>query len=92
MLPPVAARGKTAKSDPIYGNRPVNVLANRIVKHAKSEPRKDIQRKTKNSPLFVLRHAMDRVTADIAVKAIRVGELTHQGLIEIGYLVFVVSA
>lgn len=47
MLPPVAARGKTAKSDPIYGNRPVNALANHIVKHAKSEPRKDIQRKTK---------------------------------------------
>nr|YP_009000140.1 ribosomal protein S7 [Silene chalcedonica]YP_009000153.1 ribosomal protein S7 [Silene chalcedonica]AGZ18131.1 ribosomal protein S7 [Silene chalcedonica]AGZ18144.1 ribosomal protein S7 [Silene chalcedonica] len=86
---------KTAKSDPIYRNRLVNMLVNRILKHGKKSLAyqiiyravKNIQqkKKTEKNPLSVLRQAIRRVTPDIAVKARRVSGSTHQVPIEIGY-------
>nr|YP_010448992.1 ribosomal protein S7 [Atalantia roxburghiana]YP_010449006.1 ribosomal protein S7 [Atalantia roxburghiana]UTS57515.1 ribosomal protein S7 [Atalantia roxburghiana]UTS57529.1 ribosomal protein S7 [Atalantia roxburghiana]BEV75226.1 ribosomal protein S7 [Atalantia roxburghiana]BEV75244.1 ribosomal protein S7 [Atalantia roxburghiana] len=85
---------KTAKSDPIYRNRLVNMLVNRILKHGKKSlayqiiyrALKKIQQKTEKNPLSVLRQAIRGVTPDIAVKAKarRVGGSTHQVPIEIG--------
>ena len=74
------AEEKTAKSDPIYRNRLVNMLVNRILKHGKKSlayqiiyrAMKKIQQKTETNPLSVLR------------QAIRVGGSTHQVPIEIG--------
>jgi small subunit ribosomal protein S7 len=86
------AEEKTAKSDPIYRNRLVNMLVNRILKHGKKSlayqilyrPLKKIQQNTETNPLSVLRQAIRGVTPDIAVKARRVGGSTHQVPIEIG--------
>ena len=83
---------KTAKSDPIYRNRLVNMLVNRIMKHGKKSlayqiiyrAMKRIQQKTEKNPLSVLRQAIRGVTPDIVVKARRVGGSTHQVPIEIG--------
>ena len=74
------AEEKTAKSDPIYRNRLVNMLVNRILKHGKKSlayqiiyrAMKKIQQKTETNPLSVLR------------QAIRGGGSTHQVPIEIG--------
>nr|QBC71366.1 ribosomal protein S7 [Anacampseros filamentosa]QBC71367.1 ribosomal protein S7 [Anacampseros filamentosa] len=82
---------KKAKSDPIYRNRLVNMLVNRILKHGKKSLAyqilyravKEIQQKTKRNPLTVLRQAIRRVTPSIAVKARRKKGLTHQVPIEI---------
>nr|ABD67168.1 ribosomal protein S7 [Vigna radiata] len=76
------AEEKTAKSDPIYRNRLVNMLVNRILKHGKKSlayqilyrAMKKIQQKTETNPLSVLRQAIRGVTPDIAVKARRVGD------------------
>src|SRR3954469_4474071 len=78
------AEEKTAKSDPIYRNRLVNMLVNRILKHGKKSLAyqiiyravKKIQQKTETNPLSVLRQAIRGVTPDIAVKARRVGGST----------------
>ena len=86
------AEEKTAKSDPIYRNRLVNMLVNRILKHGKKSLAyqiiyravKKIQQETETNPLSVLRQAIRGVTPDIAVKARRVGGSTHQVPIEIG--------
>ena len=75
------AEEKTAKSDPIYRNRLVNMLVNRILKHGKKSLAyqiiyravKKIQQKTETNPLSVLRQAIRGVTPNIAVKARRVG-------------------
>nr|WBF97895.1 ribosomal protein S7 [Annona muricata]WBF97918.1 ribosomal protein S7 [Annona muricata] len=85
------AEKKTAKFDPIYRNRVVNMLVNRILKHGKKSLAykilyraiKKIQQKTETNPLVVLRQAIDRVTPEIAVKARRVRGSTHQVPIEI---------
>nr|YP_009092725.1 ribosomal protein S7 [Eustrephus latifolius]YP_009092741.1 ribosomal protein S7 [Eustrephus latifolius]AIR12554.1 ribosomal protein S7 [Eustrephus latifolius]AIR12568.1 ribosomal protein S7 [Eustrephus latifolius] len=85
------AEEKTAKSDPIYRNRLVNMLVNRILKHGKRSlaylifyrAAKRIQQKTETNPLSVLRQAIRRVTPNIAVKARRKSGLTHQVPIEI---------
>nr|YP_009436761.1 ribosomal protein S7 [Cyphia phyteuma]YP_009436780.1 ribosomal protein S7 [Cyphia phyteuma]ATG27136.1 ribosomal protein S7 [Cyphia phyteuma]ATG27157.1 ribosomal protein S7 [Cyphia phyteuma] len=86
------AEKKTAKSDPIYRNRLVNMLINRILKHGKKSLAykilyravKRIHQKTKKNPLLVLRQAIRRVTPRIAVKARRVSGSTHQVPIEVG--------
>nr|YP_010294625.1 ribosomal protein S7 [Xyris pauciflora]YP_010294637.1 ribosomal protein S7 [Xyris pauciflora]ULQ68764.1 ribosomal protein S7 [Xyris pauciflora]ULQ68776.1 ribosomal protein S7 [Xyris pauciflora] len=86
------AEEKTAKSDPIYRNRLVNMLVNRIMKHGKKSlayqilyrAMKKIQQKTKRNPLSVLREAIRRVAPNIGVKARRKGGLTYQVPIEIG--------
>nr|YP_009436358.1 ribosomal protein S7 [Cyphia belfastica]YP_009436387.1 ribosomal protein S7 [Cyphia belfastica]YP_009436962.1 ribosomal protein S7 [Cyphia tortilis]YP_009436983.1 ribosomal protein S7 [Cyphia tortilis]ATG26536.1 ribosomal protein S7 [Cyphia belfastica]ATG26565.1 ribosomal protein S7 [Cyphia belfastica]ATG27337.1 ribosomal protein S7 [Cyphia tortilis]ATG27360.1 ribosomal protein S7 [Cyphia tortilis] len=85
------AEKKTAKSDPIYRNRLVNMLINRILKHGKKSLAykilyravKKIQQKTKKNPLLVLREAISRVTPRLAVKARRKSGSTHQVPIEI---------
>jgi small subunit ribosomal protein S7 len=82
---------KKGKSDPIYRNRLVNMMVNRILKHGKKslaykilyEAMKDIKRKTKKNPLSVLRQAIRRVTPNVTVKARRVGGSTYQVPIEI---------
>ena len=56
------AEEKTAKSDPIYRNRLVNMLVNRILKHGKKSlayqiiyrAMKKIQQKTETNPLTVV--------------------------------------
>nr|YP_009742391.1 ribosomal protein S7 [Zabelia dielsii]YP_009742404.1 ribosomal protein S7 [Zabelia dielsii]QID90486.1 ribosomal protein S7 [Zabelia dielsii]QID90499.1 ribosomal protein S7 [Zabelia dielsii] len=90
------AEEKTAKSDPIYRNRLVNMLVNRILKHGKKSLAyqilyravKKIQQKKETNPLSVLRQAIRRVTPNIAVKARRVSGRgrgsTRQVPIEIG--------
>nr|YP_010176758.1 ribosomal protein S7 [Vicia costata]QSQ72500.1 ribosomal protein S7 [Vicia costata] len=80
------AEKKIAKSDPIYRNRVVNMLVNRIMKHGKKSlayliiyrAMKRIQQKTETNPLSVLREAIGRITPKIAVKARRVSGSTHQ--------------
>ncbi|KAL5554219.1 hypothetical protein UlMin_041620 [Ulmus minor] len=67
------AEEKTAKSDPIYCNRLVNMLVNHILKHGK-----------KIIGLSNYLSTICGVTPDIAVKARRVGRSTHQVPIEIG--------
>jgi len=82
---------KKGKSDPIYRNRLVNMMVNRILKHGKKslaykilyEAMKDIKQKTKKNPLSVLRQAIRRVTPNVTVKARRVGGSTYQVPIEI---------
>lgn len=82
---------KTGKSDPIYRNRLVNMMVNRILKHGKKslayrilyKAMKDIKQKTKKNPLSVLRQAIRRVTPNVTVKARRLGGSTYQVPIEI---------
>nr|YP_009435801.1 ribosomal protein S7 [Monopsis alba]YP_009435820.1 ribosomal protein S7 [Monopsis alba]ATG25802.1 ribosomal protein S7 [Monopsis alba]ATG25823.1 ribosomal protein S7 [Monopsis alba] len=86
------AEKKTAKADPIYRNRLVNMLINRILKHGKKSLAykilyravKKIHQKTKTNPLLVLRQAIRRVTPRIAVKARLKSGLTQQVPVEIG--------
>nr|YP_009339921.1 ribosomal protein S7 [Lobelia jasionoides]YP_009339940.1 ribosomal protein S7 [Lobelia jasionoides]YP_009405182.1 ribosomal protein S7 [Lobelia muscoides]YP_009405201.1 ribosomal protein S7 [Lobelia muscoides]APQ39403.1 ribosomal protein S7 [Lobelia jasionoides]APQ39424.1 ribosomal protein S7 [Lobelia jasionoides]ASA37256.1 ribosomal protein S7 [Lobelia muscoides]ASA37277.1 ribosomal protein S7 [Lobelia muscoides] len=85
------AEKKTAKSDPIYRNRLVNMVINRILKHGKKSLAykilyravKKIHQKTETNPLLVLRQAIRRVTPRIAVKARRASGLSQQVPIEI---------
>ncbi|KAL5734279.1 hypothetical protein ACOSP7_032140 [Xanthoceras sorbifolium] len=64
---------KTAKSDPIYRNRLVNMLVNRILKHGKKSlayqiiyrALKKIQQKTEKNPLSVLRGSTHQVPIEI---------------------------
>jgi len=82
---------KTVKSDPIYRNRLVNMMVNRIIKHGKKslayrilyKAMKNIKQKTKKNPLSVLRQAIRRVTPNVTVKARRLGGSTYQVPIEI---------
>lgn len=82
---------KTGKSDPIYRNRLVNMMVNRIIKHGKKslayrilyKAMKNIKQKTKKNPLSVLRQAIRRVTPNVTVKARRLGGSTYQVPIEI---------
>nr|AEX10229.1 ribosomal protein S7 [California macrophylla]AEX10243.1 ribosomal protein S7 [California macrophylla] len=86
------AEEKTAKSDPIYRNRLVNMLVNRILKHGKKSlayqilyrAMKRVQQKQKRNPLSVLRQAIRRITPDIAVKTRRKSGSAQQVPIEIG--------
>jgi small subunit ribosomal protein S7 len=85
------AEKKTGKFDPIYRNRLVNMMVNRILKHGKKslaykilyKAMKNIKQKTKKNPLSVLRQAIRRVTPNVTVKARRVGGSTYQVPIEI---------
>jgi small subunit ribosomal protein S7 len=82
---------KTGKSDPIYRNRLVNMMVNRIIKHGKKslayrilyKAMRNIKQKTKKNPLSVLRQAIRRVTPNVTVKARRLGGSTYQVPIEI---------
>nr|YP_009136275.1 ribosomal protein S7 [Orthotrichum obtusifolium]AKC99461.1 ribosomal protein S7 [Orthotrichum obtusifolium] len=82
---------KTGKSDPIYRNRLVNMMVNRILKNGKKslayrilyKAMKNIKQKTKKNPLSILRQAIRRVTPNVTVKARRLGGSTYQVPIEI---------
>lgn len=82
---------KTGKSDPIYRNRLVNMMVNRIIKNGKKslayrilyKAMKNIKKKTKKNPLSVLRQAIRKVTPNVTVKARRLGGSTYQVPIEI---------
>ena len=73
------AEKRTAKSDPIFRNRLVNMVVNRIMKDGKKSLAyqilyravKKIQQKTETNPLLVLRQAIRRVTPNIGVKTRR---------------------
>lgn len=83
----------TGKPDPVYRNRLVNMMVNRILKNGKKSlayhiiyrALKKIQQKTDTNPLIVLRDAIQGVTPDVTVKSRRVGGSTHQVPIEVGY-------
>ena len=80
------AEKKTAKSDPIYRNRLVNMLVNRILKHGKKSLAyqiiyravKKIQQKTETNPLSVYVKAIRGITPNITIKTSCVGGSTHQ--------------
>jgi small subunit ribosomal protein S7 len=83
---------RTAKSDPIYRNRLVNMVVNRILKRGKKslaykiiyQALKMIHQKKETNPLPVLRQAIRRVTPYVAVKARRVKGSTRLVPFEIG--------
>ncbi|BDD77232.1 ribosomal protein S7 (chloroplast) [Marchantia polymorpha subsp. ruderalis] len=85
------AEKQVAKPDPIYRNRLVNMLVNRILKNGKKslayrilyKAMKNIKQKTKKNPLFVLRQAVRKVTPNVTVKARRIGGSTYQVPLEI---------
>lgn len=82
---------KKKKSDPIYRNRLVNMLVNRILKHGKKSlayqilcrAMKQIQQKKEKNPLSVLRKAVRKVTPKIAVKTRRARRSTRRVPVEI---------
>nr|YP_009667872.1 ribosomal protein S7 [Radula japonica]QCW58648.1 ribosomal protein S7 [Radula japonica] len=82
---------KTVEPDPIYRNRLVNMLVNRILRDGKKSLAyrilygaiKNIRRKTKKNPLSILRQAINRVTPNVTVKARRIGGSTYQIPLEI---------
>nr|YP_009668037.1 ribosomal protein S7 [Frullania nodulosa]QCW58813.1 ribosomal protein S7 [Frullania nodulosa] len=82
---------KIAKPDPIYRNRLVNMLVNRILKNGNKslayqifyKAIENIKRRTKKNPLFVLRQAISKVTPNVTVKARRIGGSTYQIPLEI---------
>ena len=77
--------------DPVYQNRLVNMLVNRIVKNGKKslaysilyKAMKDIKQSTQKNPLSVIRQAVRRTTPNVAVKARRRGGSTYQVPVEI---------
>lgn len=82
---------RPTKPDPVYRNRLVNMLVNRILKNGKKnlayrilyQAMKTIQKKTKKNALSVLRQAVRRTTPNVSVKARRRGGSTYQVPVEI---------
>nr|QKQ14653.1 ribosomal protein S7 [Zygnema circumcarinatum] len=91
----MARRGTVEKRpaipDPVYQNRLINMLVNRIVKNGKKnlaysilyKAMKDIKQSTQKNPLSVIRQAVRRTTPNVAVKARRRGGSTYQVPVEI---------
>jgi len=87
----VTAKG-IAKPDPVYRNRLVNMLVNRISKGGKKSlayqilcgALRNVEKRTGKNPLYILRQAVGRVTPNIAVRARRIGGSTYQVPLEIG--------
>nr|YP_009403450.1 ribosomal protein S7 [Downingia cuspidata]YP_009403457.1 ribosomal protein S7 [Downingia cuspidata]ASA34643.1 ribosomal protein S7 [Downingia cuspidata]ASA34650.1 ribosomal protein S7 [Downingia cuspidata] len=85
------AAKKKEKFDPIYHNRLVNMVINRILKHGKKSlaykilygALKKIHQKKETNPLLVLRAAIGKITPRLAVKTRRKSGLTRQIPIEI---------
>nr|YP_009562276.1 ribosomal protein S7 [Trichomanes trollii]YP_009562346.1 ribosomal protein S7 [Trichomanes trollii]QAV57633.1 ribosomal protein S7 [Trichomanes trollii]QAV57703.1 ribosomal protein S7 [Trichomanes trollii] len=77
--------------DPIYRNRLVNMLVDRILKDGKKslayqilyQAMKRIKEKTNRNPLSVLRQAIRRVTPDIVTESKRVGGSTYRVPVEV---------
>lgn len=86
------AEGETTKPDPIYRNRLISMLVNRILKNGKKslayrilyKAMDGVKRRTGKNPLFILRQAINKVTPDVTMKARRVGGSTYQVPLEIG--------
>nr|YP_010471661.1 ribosomal protein S7 [Didymoplexis pallens]YP_010471664.1 ribosomal protein S7 [Didymoplexis pallens]UVG41018.1 ribosomal protein S7 [Didymoplexis pallens]UVG41021.1 ribosomal protein S7 [Didymoplexis pallens] len=84
---------RTSEYDPIYRNRLINMLINRILKHGKKSLAykiiyrvlKELKKETRQNSLSFLRQAIRRITPDIVLKSRRVGGSIHQVPIEIGY-------
>nr|YP_009117886.1 ribosomal protein S7 [Gnetum gnemon]YP_009117890.1 ribosomal protein S7 [Gnetum gnemon]AJE71513.1 ribosomal protein S7 [Gnetum gnemon]AJE71518.1 ribosomal protein S7 [Gnetum gnemon]ALK01072.1 ribosomal protein S7 [Gnetum gnemon]ALK01076.1 ribosomal protein S7 [Gnetum gnemon] len=82
---------RAEKFDPIYQNRLVNMVLNRIIKHGKKSlayrilyrAMKQIQQKTEKNPLLVLRKAIKEVTPRLIVKSRRKSGSTYQVPFEI---------
>nr|NP_683769.1 ribosomal protein S7 [Chaetosphaeridium globosum]P59063.1 RecName: Full=Small ribosomal subunit protein uS7c; AltName: Full=30S ribosomal protein S7, chloroplastic [Chaetosphaeridium globosum]AAM96578.1 ribosomal protein S7 [Chaetosphaeridium globosum] len=85
------AEKRIVNPDPVYRNRLVNMLVNRILKNGKKslayrilyKAMKNIKTKTQKNPLFILRQAIRKATPKVAVKARRVGGSTYQVPVEI---------
>nr|YP_009258475.1 ribosomal protein S7 [Netrium digitus]ANI25540.1 ribosomal protein S7 [Netrium digitus] len=82
---------RPSKADPVYRNRLVNMLVNRILKNGKRflayrilyKAMEIIKKNTQSNPLSVLRQAVRRATPNVAVKARRRGGSTYQVPVEI---------
>nr|YP_009578790.1 ribosomal protein S7 [Taxus brevifolia]AAV84633.1 ribosomal protein S7 [Taxus brevifolia]QBK34165.1 ribosomal protein S7 [Taxus brevifolia]QBK34329.1 ribosomal protein S7 [Taxus brevifolia]QBK36379.1 ribosomal protein S7 [Taxus brevifolia] len=85
------AEKKMVKFDPIYHNRLVNMVVNRILKHGKKalayrilyQSLKKIRQKTDKNPLIILRQAIQKVTPKLIVKSKRVSGSTFPVPVEI---------
>nr|YP_010377577.1 ribosomal protein S7 [Diplopterygium chinense]QYC92939.1 ribosomal protein S7 [Diplopterygium chinense] len=87
----VVNRKVNIESDPIYRNRLVNMLVDRILRDGKKSlayhifyrAMKRIKQKTNINPLSVLRQAIRRVTPDIVTESKRVGGSTYRVPVEV---------
>nr|QKV46861.1 ribosomal protein S7 [Oceaniopteris gibba]QKV46878.1 ribosomal protein S7 [Oceaniopteris gibba] len=87
----VVNRKKNVESDPIYRNRLVNMLVDRILKNGKKslayqifhQAMKRIRQKTNRNPLSVLRQAVRGVTPDVVTETKRVGGSTYRVPVEV---------
>nr|YP_009421201.1 ribosomal protein S7 [Athyrium anisopterum]YP_009421221.1 ribosomal protein S7 [Athyrium anisopterum]YP_009425152.1 ribosomal protein S7 [Athyrium sheareri]YP_009425172.1 ribosomal protein S7 [Athyrium sheareri]YP_009425415.1 ribosomal protein S7 [Athyrium sinense]YP_009425435.1 ribosomal protein S7 [Athyrium sinense]YP_009427695.1 ribosomal protein S7 [Woodsia polystichoides]YP_009427715.1 ribosomal protein S7 [Woodsia polystichoides]YP_009911106.1 ribosomal protein S7 [Athyrium brevifr len=87
----VVNRKKNIESDPIYRNRLVNMLVDRILKNGKKslayqifyQAMKRIRQKTNRNPLSVLRQAVRGVTPDVVTETKRVGGSTYRVPVEV---------
>ena len=86
-----AAQKRLTRPDPVYRNRLLNMLANRILKNGKKnlsyhilyKAMKSIKLRTTKNPLSILRQAVRRATPNVAVKAKRRGGSTYQVPVEV---------
>nr|YP_009549664.1 ribosomal protein S7 [Goniophlebium niponicum]YP_009549684.1 ribosomal protein S7 [Goniophlebium niponicum]AYW16927.1 ribosomal protein S7 [Goniophlebium niponicum]AYW16931.1 ribosomal protein S7 [Goniophlebium niponicum] len=84
-------RNRNIESDPIYRNRLVNMLVDRILKNGKKslayhifyQAMKRIRQKTNRNPLSVLRQAVRGVTPDVVTETKRVGGSTYRVPVEV---------
>nr|YP_010308063.1 ribosomal protein S7 [Microlepia speluncae]YP_011030843.1 ribosomal protein S7 [Hiya brooksiae]YP_011030863.1 ribosomal protein S7 [Hiya brooksiae]ULU28015.1 ribosomal protein S7 [Microlepia speluncae]WQT71210.1 ribosomal protein S7 [Hiya brooksiae]WQT71211.1 ribosomal protein S7 [Hiya brooksiae] len=84
-------RKRNIESDPIYRNRLVNMLVDRILKNGKKslayqilyQAMKRIRQKTNRNPLSVLRQAVRGVTPDVVTETKRVGGSTYRVPVEV---------
>nr|QUG10311.1 ribosomal protein S7 [Hymenophyllum barbatum] len=87
----VVNKKRNIESDPIYRNRLVNMVVDRILKDGKKslayqilyQAMKRIKEKTNRNPLSVLRQAIRRVTPDIVTESKRVGGSTYRVPVEV---------
>nr|YP_009948626.1 ribosomal protein S7 [Sphaeropteris brunoniana]YP_009948646.1 ribosomal protein S7 [Sphaeropteris brunoniana]YP_010395724.1 ribosomal protein S7 [Cyathea lepifera]YP_010395744.1 ribosomal protein S7 [Cyathea lepifera]QKV46597.1 ribosomal protein S7 [Cyathea lepifera]QKV46614.1 ribosomal protein S7 [Cyathea lepifera]QOH97807.1 ribosomal protein S7 [Sphaeropteris brunoniana]QOH97827.1 ribosomal protein S7 [Sphaeropteris brunoniana]UQJ73799.1 ribosomal protein S7 [Cyathea lepifera] len=87
----VVNRKRNIESDPIYRNRLVNMLVDRILKNGKKSlayqipyrAMKRIRQKTNRNPLSVLRQAVRGVTPDVVTESKRVGGSTYRVPVEV---------
>nr|WRK67997.1 ribosomal protein S7 [Phylloglossum drummondii] len=85
------SRRNDTKTDPIYRNRLVNMLVNRILRHGKKSlayqilynAMMNVERETRYNPLFILRRAVRQVTPNVTIETRRVGGSTYRVPIEI---------
>nr|YP_010970024.1 ribosomal protein S7 [Taenitis blechnoides]YP_010970044.1 ribosomal protein S7 [Taenitis blechnoides]WNR49237.1 ribosomal protein S7 [Taenitis blechnoides]WNR49257.1 ribosomal protein S7 [Taenitis blechnoides] len=82
---------RNIESDPIYRNRLVNMLVDRIMRNGKKslayqifyQAMKRIRQKTNRNPLSVLRQAVRGITPDVVTETKRVGGSTYRVPVEV---------